>query len=293
MRPTNAATCRSFAQSSEHDAGAFRFVANRAGKTSGDIATEFQRGSFAESRFRAVEQFGKSDVLYTTMQSEHTFKRIMCDAVVTTFVLNAVEVVPHSVGVYSFTVKSWLPVQIFDRFLNLECGDERRGNARGGNVALLNGVAREHGAGKTISNQLSICFVHRAFVTGSTCRIENSHDSRETFDRSVNPCSLRAGTGSIHKHSRLAIVESANDNVGPHKSSETKLVHDVLRSTDGDRVRIQFRNSFRCHFSFECAGVSFLKQNCTAEIAHLNPVHVKNHDVAHATESQKFKNLIS
>src|ERR1044072_8733401 len=175
MRPTNAATCRSLAQSSEHDAGTFRFVANRAGKTSGDIAAEFQRGSFAESRVRALEQFGKSDVLYTTMQTEHSFKRIMCDAVVATLVLHAVEVVPHSVDVYSFTVESWLAVQVFDRFLNLECCDERRGDAGGGNVALLNCVAREHGAGKTISNQLSIRFVHRAFVTGSPRRIENSH----------------------------------------------------------------------------------------------------------------------
>src|SRR6185436_20525901 len=157
----NAATSCSLAQGSEHDTDAFLFVADRAGKTSGDIATEFQRGSFAESRFRAVEQFGKSDVLYTTMQSEHTFKRIMCDAVVTTFVLNAVEVVPHSVDVYSFTVESWLTVQVFDRFLNLERSNKRGGNTRGGNVALLDRIAREHGAGKTLSHELSISFVHR------------------------------------------------------------------------------------------------------------------------------------
>jgi len=74
MCPTNAATCRSLAQSSEHDAGTFRFVANRTGKSNGNIAAEFQRGSFAESRFRALEQFGKSDVLNTTMQTEHAFK---------------------------------------------------------------------------------------------------------------------------------------------------------------------------------------------------------------------------
>src|SRR6185369_1205012 len=149
MRPANAATCCSLAQGSEHDTDAFRFVADRAGKTSGDIAAQFEGSSFAESRFRAVEQFGKSDVLYTASQPEHLFKRIMCDAVVATFVLNAIKVVPHSVDVYSFTVESWLTVQVFDRFLNLECSDELRGDARGGNVALLNRVAREHGAGKT------------------------------------------------------------------------------------------------------------------------------------------------
>jgi len=44
--------------------------------------------------------------------------------VVATFVLNAVEVVPHSVNVYSLTVESWLTVQVFDRFLDLECSDK-------------------------------------------------------------------------------------------------------------------------------------------------------------------------
>src|SRR6185369_6278976 len=128
MRPANAATCCSLAQGSEHDTDAFGFVADRAGKTSGDITAQFEGGSFAESRFCAVEQFGKSDVLYTATQTEHLFKRIMCDAVVATFVLNAIEVVPHSVNVYSFTVEGWLAVQVFDRFLNLECGDKRRGD---------------------------------------------------------------------------------------------------------------------------------------------------------------------
>jgi hypothetical protein len=119
------------------------------------------------------------------------------------------------------------------------------------------------------------------------------HDSRESFNCSINPCSFGAGTGGIHEHPRLAIVESADHDVGPHESAETQIVHDVLCSTESDRVGIQFRHSFRCYFSLECSGIRLLEQNCPAEIAHLNPVHVKNHDVAHATESQKFKNLIS
>src|SRR5262249_6777737 len=109
----------------------------------------------------------------------------------------------------------------------------------------------------------------------------------------INPGSPRASTRSVHKHACFAIVESTNDNVGPHKDSETELVHDVLCSSDSDCLRIYFRHSFRSHFRFERSGVSLLEENCPAEIAHLDPIHVKNHDVAHATESQKFKNLVS
>src|ERR1043165_1068258 len=217
----------------------------------------------------------------------------MCNAVVATFVLNAIEVVPHSVDVYSFTVESRLTVQVFDRLLNFERGDKRCRDAGGRNMALLNRIAREHGAGKTISNELSIGFIHRALVTGSTGRIENTHNSRQSFYGSINPRSFRTSTRSIHKHSRFTIVESANNNVGPQENSETKILHDVLCAADSDRLWIQFRHSLRGHLSFECTRICFLKEDCPAEIADLDPVHAKNHDVAHATESQQFKNLIS
>src|ERR1044072_7360030 len=119
MCAANSATRRSFAQCSEHNPHAFRRVADRTGKKCGNIAAELQRGSFPESRFRAIEQFGMSHVLYTALQTEHPFERVMRNAVVATFVLNAVEIVPHSVDVYSFTIESRLTVQVLDRFLNL------------------------------------------------------------------------------------------------------------------------------------------------------------------------------
>src|ERR1700752_200149 len=116
-------------------------------------------------------------MIYAPAQWQNLFKRVVCNAVVTTFVLNAVEVVPGSVEVYSFTVESRLTVQVFDRLLNFECGDERCGDAGRGNMALLYRIARQHGAGKTFLYQLSIGFVHRTLVTGRGRGVEDTHNS--------------------------------------------------------------------------------------------------------------------
>src|SRR3569832_2327402 len=111
------------------------------------------------------------------LQRHDLLERIVRSAVVTTPVQHATEVMPHAVYMNSLAIQRGLAVQVLDSLLHLERSNQRRGDARRGNMAQAYLVAGQHRARKSILNVLSIRLIHRALVARRPRRIENANNA--------------------------------------------------------------------------------------------------------------------
>ncbi len=106
-------------------------------------------------------------------------------------------------------------------------GDHGGGRRRGRNLALFHVRTRQQGAASAGLEHLPVGFAHRALVAGPDCRVENAGDSVEPLDCTVDPRLADLGRRRVDRDARLAVVERAEDHVGPAVHTQPQVVDDV------------------------------------------------------------------
>ena len=150
----------------------------------------------------------------------------------------------------------------------------------------------KQGAASPGLEHLPIDFVHRTLVARAAGRIEDPGHALEPLDRAVDPDLARPGGGAIDRHAGLAIVEAAEDHVGPAIGPGAQVVDDVGRQRLHAHAGVDFAGPGGGDVGLRQPAVLAAKRDGAGKVRVLDAVAIGHQDVADAQEGQVLEDLV-
>ena len=217
----------------------------------------------------------------------------MSRAVVAARVVHDVALMPGALEDEAPSGQRLQTVQVLDRLLALNAGNHRGGGRRGRHLALLHLLPSQQGATPPSFEHLPIGLAHRAFVARAERRIEHASDAIQTLDRSVDPNATDACRRLIDRHASLAIVQATENDIRPAIRSQAEVVDDIADKRRRFDARIDLFRASRRDFGFRTTDVRFAIQHGSRQVRVLDPIQVRDEDVADAEQCEVLDQLIA
>ena len=124
-------------------------------------------------------------------------------------------------------------------------------------------------------------------------RSEAAHDAGENVDAAVDPGAIDAGGGAVGKDAGFAIVQCADDDIGPAKVIQSYVGEEI--AVDGLSVDfgIDVAGGAGGGGGFEISFITFAEEDRAGEIAGLDVVHIDDQNVADAKEGEVFDHFVA
>jgi hypothetical protein len=123
--------------------------------------------------------------------------------------------------------------------------------------------------------------------------LPRSGDALDLFDGAVDPGAVDFPGGAVDGEARFAVVESADDDVGPAEDADAEIVNDVAVKEGDVHLGVNFFCRARGDGGFEIAGVGFAVEHRAGEVGVFDAIFVGDEEVADAEEGEVFDDLVA